>query len=106
LGSVFFAPYRQPVMHAPHCTQPVRDGPAPPKNGSSLTTPGPSPKKTPTGVRAKVCSTPICPATSRIASSLAVTVWFCTTPSICDASSKYGASSRRQSAMSRHCESS
>ena len=54
MTSVFFAPCRQPVMHSPHWMQPVRSGPAPPKNGSATVFPGSSapsrPKNTPTGV--------------------------------------------------------
>ena len=78
---VFFAPTRQPVMHAPHSVQPVRSGPAPPKNGSGTVRPGWS-KYTPTGVWWNVSDTPMSAATFWITSSDGVTVGFSTTPSI------------------------
>ena len=62
MTSVFFALCRQPVMHSPTSRQPRRRGPAPPKNGSSTSTPGslrPSrPKNTPTGAMRNVCPHP------------------------------------------------
>ncbi len=68
-------------MHWPHSMHPVRRGPAPPKNGSSTSTPG-SPKNTPTGVGWNVSPTPISSATSRMTSSAGVVVGLGTTPSI------------------------
>ncbi len=66
---VFFAPWRQPVMHSPHSVHALRAGPAPPKYGSGASRPGaartspvassPSPKNTPTGAMWKVSPTPI-----------------------------------------------
>lgn len=78
---VFFAPTRQPVMQPPHSVQPVRSGPAPPKNGSGTVFPG-SPKNTPTGVVVNVSPTPISSATERITSSAGVVSGFGRTPSI------------------------
>ena len=79
---VFLALCRQPVMHSPHSMQPVRSGPTPPKNGSGLVTPGPSPKYTPTGVSRKVCPTPISSATAFMTRSAGVIVGLSTTPSM------------------------
>ncbi|SKY47614.1 Uncharacterised protein [Mycobacteroides abscessus subsp. abscessus] len=85
---MFFAPTRQPVMHAPHSVQAVRSGPAPPKYGSGTVSPGTparpvlAPKNTPTGVEVKVLAAPICSATVRITRSDSVTVGLVTTPSI------------------------
>jgi hypothetical protein len=56
--SVFFAPTGQPTMQRPHAMQPVRSGPAPPKNGSATVSPG-VPKYTPTRVLAYVSSAPM-----------------------------------------------
>ena len=69
-------------MHSPHSRQPVRSGPAPPKNGSGTVTPGPSPKYTPTWVGVTVSSRPHSRATRRITSSEGVTLGWVTTPSI------------------------
>ena len=76
------APWRQPVMHSPHSRQPVRAGPAPPKNGSGDVTPGPSPKYTPTCVGATVSARPRSAATWRITTSDGVTDGCVTTPSM------------------------
>ena len=73
--SVFFALYRHPVMHSPHCRHGFRSGPAPPKYGSgtcrSASAPGP-PKNTPTGVGWKVSPTPSSRATFSMTSSAGV----------------------------------
>jgi hypothetical protein len=83
-SSRFFAPYRHPIMQSPHSTQPVRSGPAPPKNGSGTVLPG-SPKNTPTGVRRNVPPTPMSSATDRITSSDGVIDGCRVTPSIFEA---------------------
>ncbi len=49
MSSVFFAPWRQPIMQPPQECSPARSGPSPPKYGSGTVTPG-SPKKTATSV--------------------------------------------------------
>ncbi len=68
-------------MQLPHCVQPVRSGPAPPKYGSGTRRPG-SPKNTPTGVLAKVWPTPISSATARMTSSTGPSHGLVTTPSM------------------------
>ena len=80
--SMFLAPLRQPVMHAPHSVQVLRRGPAPPKYGSGASFPGVSPKKTPTRVGWYVSPRPIRSATFFIAMSAGVMVGLGVTPSI------------------------
>jgi len=84
-------------MHAPRRSQPFRSGPAPPKYGSTPS----SPNQTPTGVCSNVSATPRRDATPRITSSAGVSPGKRGTPSIRLACSYQGASSVAQ-ASSRH----
>ena len=80
-------------MHAPRRSQPFRSGPAPPKYGSTPS----SPNHTPTGVCSNVSATPSRCAMPRITSSAGVSPGKRVTPSIRRAWSYQGASSCPQS---------
>ncbi len=79
-------------MHSPHSVQALREGPAPPKYGSSTCSPAlafavpsaslPSPKNTPTGARWKVSPTPIRWAAALRCTSEGVIVGLSRTPSM------------------------
>lgn len=79
-------------MHSPHSVQALREGPAPPKNGSGTSPPGfvlavpspscPSPKNTPTGAMWKVSPMPMLCAVALRWTSDGVMVGLIRTPSI------------------------